>query len=91
MNLGDMALAVKEGNTSLSLSDSKVLVVRVFDALKADLAEGNASTIIGFGTFKPVTRTARTGRNPATGGAIQIPESNTVTFKVSKIFKDSLN
>jgi len=73
------------------LPQCKQIVSDVFDALKADLAEGNTTTIVGFGTFKPVTRTARTGRNPATGGAIQIPKSNTVTFKVSKVLKDSLN
>ena len=91
MNLAEIAKVVKEGNVTLSLSDSKVLVVRVFDALKADLADGRSTTIIGFGTFTPKERTARKGRNPATGAVIDIPASNTVTFKVSKVFKETLN
>ena len=40
--------------------------------------------LIGFGTFKPVTRKARTGRNPQTGEPIKIAASKSVGFKPSK-------
>jgi DNA-binding protein HU-beta len=35
-------------------------------------------------------RKARTGRNPATGQEMHIPESKTVTFRVGKALKDAV-
>lgn len=38
----------------------------------------------GFGTFKVVEKAARTARNPATGGMVEVPAKKVFTFKVSK-------
>lgn len=66
--------------------------VRAFiEELKLVLCKGNAVTIQGFGTIKPVHRNARKGHNPSTGEAINIPEHYTVTFSVARNFKDLLN
>ena len=66
--------------------------VRAFiEELKLVLCKGNAVTIQGFGTIKPVHRNARKGYNPSTGEAINIPEHYTVTFSVARNFKDLLN
>jgi nucleoid DNA-binding protein len=43
---------------------------------------GNVS-VRGFGTFKTKTRAARTGRNPQTGAALQIPAKDVLTFKAA--------
>lgn len=43
--------------------------------------------IIGFGTFETKKRPARTGRNPRTGEAMQIPASSVVSFKPSSSLK----
>lgn len=48
-------------------------------------------TLPGIGKLKPKTRAARTGRNPATGEEVQIPEKVTVTFKPAKPLIDALN
>ena len=48
------------------------------------LRAGKAVSITHFGTFKPVNRRARKGRNPRTGAEIDIPERTAVTFKASK-------
>ena len=45
---------------------------------------GEAVTLRGFGTFKMTERAARTGRNPQTGEAMEIPASKRVSFKPSK-------
>lgn len=37
--------------------------------------------LAGFGVFKPTLKKARTGRNPSTGAAIEIPEKKGVKFK----------
>ena len=44
--------------------------------------------ITGFGTFEASTGAARTGRNPATGETIEIPETKVPVFKAGKNFKD---
>lgn len=41
-------------------------------------------TIVGFGTFKKVTRAARKGRNPQTGAEMQIAAKEGLKFKASK-------
>ena len=46
--------------------------------------------LIGFGTFKPVTRKARTGRNPKTGASMKIKASKSVRFVTSSALKKSL-
>ena len=43
------------------------------------------------GTLTVRQRSARTGRNPQTGEALQIPAKKTVGLKVSKVLKDALN
>ena len=60
------------------------------DAIAASLRDGNSVSLVGFGSFKRVKRAARKGVNPATGASIKIKASKTLTFKVSKAFKDGL-
>ena len=56
----------------------------VTEALKTD----DKVQLMGFGTFEIKERPARTGRNPATGAAIEIPASKTPVFKPGKKFRD---
>ena len=55
------------------------------------LANGNEVNLVGFGNFKTSERKARTGRNPATGEAIQIPTKTAVSFIAGKGLKDAVN
>lgn len=63
----------------------------VLDAIVDGVANGDGVNIVGFGTFKPTERAARSGRNPATGEAITIPAATVPTFKAGKTFKDTVN
>ena len=47
-------------------------------------------TIVGFGSWERNVRSARKGRNPATGAEIDIPEKAVPVFKAGKLFKDSV-
>jgi nucleoid DNA-binding protein len=51
---------------------------------------GEKVSIVGFGNFERAIRAARTGRNPATGESLEIPEKATPTFKPGKVFKDTV-
>ena len=50
----------------------------------------NSFVLPGIGKLVLVTRKARTGRNPATGATIEIPEKKVVKFRVAKICKESV-
>ena len=47
-------------------------------------------TLPGLGKFVAGIRKARTGRNPATGETIQIPEKKVVKFRFAKSAKDNM-
>ena len=59
----------------------------VFEALTAAFEAEEKVQIMGFGTFEVRERPAHTGRNPATGEAIEIAASKTPVFKASKTLK----
>lgn len=56
----------------------------IIDAVKA----GDKVTLVGFGTFEPVTRAARKGRNPATGKEIDIAAKTSGKFSPGKRLKE---
>ncbi len=74
---------------------SKLAAERAVDALvgavKSSLRKGQPVTIVGFGTFYPGTRAARTGRNPKTGAAVEIPAARVPRFRAGKALKDAVN
>ena len=75
----------------LKKKDAEAAVNAVFTAFEDALAAGEKVQLIGFGTLEVKTKAARTGRNPATGEAIQIPESKTVKFSAGKALKEKVN
>ena len=74
---------------------TKTAAAEMIDAFLATvtnaLAKGDAVQLIGFGSFSTGARAARTGRNPRTGEALQLPASKTVKFTAGKAFKDVVN
>lgn len=58
----------------------------VTDALK----DGKKVQLIGFGTFETRERAGRTGRNPQTGKAIEIPASTVPAFKAGSKLKEAV-
>jgi DNA-binding protein HU-beta len=61
------------------------------EGITKSLKEKEGVTLIGFGTFSPVDREARKGRNPQTGKPIDIPAKTVVKFKVGKTLGDEVN
>ena len=61
------------------------------ETVKQALVEGDKVQIIGFGTFENRERSARTGRNPRTGEAIEIAASKLPSFKAGKALKEAVN
>ncbi|ANQ83671.1 hypothetical protein dqs_0595 [Azoarcus olearius] len=78
----------------------KATVRQVLDSqgvvIARHLASGDAYTerevtLPVLGKLKSSTRAARTGRNPKTGEAVQIPEKVTVRLSAGKALNDILN
>ncbi|MGQ7818804.1 HU family DNA-binding protein [Metapseudomonas furukawaii] len=55
------------------------------------LKKGGDVPLPGLGKLKAGQRAARTGRNPATGAAIDIPAKTIVKLTTSKALDDTLN
>jgi DNA-binding protein HU-beta len=63
----------------------------VLDVIVEALAAGDDVKITGFGGFEVKERAARTGRNPKTGEAVEIPASKYVAFSAGSSLKDKVN
>ena len=78
------ALATKTDVSKVAAGKSIDAIVAI---ITAQVAKGNDVTLIGFGTFKPSKRAARTGKNPKTGEALKIAATTVPTFKAGAAFK----
>lgn len=67
-----------------TVSDAADALKIVTASITEALANGEDVRIPGLGTFAVKAVAARTGRNPATGEAIDIPAKKKVTFKAAK-------
>ncbi len=72
-------------------SEVAKIVETVFDIIKETLQLEDKLLISGFGNFAVRDKRTRRGRNPRTGGTIQITRRRVLTFKPSTVLKDSLN
>lgn len=66
------------------------MVDALLQSLTDAMAAGEEVSITGFGKFSTSKRAARTGRNPATGATLQIPESTVPKFTPGKALKDAV-
>jgi DNA-binding protein HU-beta len=71
---------------------AKAQVEKMLDSLlntvMDEVKRGEKVTIPGFGAWSRTQRAARTGRNPRTGEAVQIPASKAAKFTVGAKFKE---
>ena len=83
-------IAITAEKAGMTKKDAEKAVSAALEAITAELAAGNRVQLAGFGIFETKTRQARTGRNPKTKEAIEIPASTSVAFKASKTLKDAV-
>lgn len=89
MNTSDLAdrLAADGG---LTKAQAKQSLDTLLLAMREALVLGHEVNLPGFGKFKVQDKPARTGRNPATGAAIEIAASKKVAFSAAKALKDAV-
>ena len=71
--------------------DLERIVTVVLDEIVGALKEGHRVELRGFGTFMAKERTARTGRNPLTGAAVEVAAKKAPAFKPGKEMREQLN
>ena len=77
--------------SGLSKKDAAVAVDAFLDTVEDALKRGSEVSFSGFGKFSVSARSAREGRNPATGDRIQIPASNVPRFTAGAGLKKAVN
>ena len=90
MNKTELVTAIAS-SANLTKANAAAALDAALNAIMDEVAAGNKVSILGFGTFEKRHREARTGRNPRTGEATEIPASDAPAFKAGKGFKDKVN
>ena len=82
----DALLTVVKEKTGVPKTELETLWEVFQETIGEELKAGGEITIAGVGKLKAITRAARTGRNPQTGEAIEIPAKRSVKLVVSSKF-----
>ena len=90
MNKGEFIEAIA-AKANLSKKDANTAVAAFQDVITESLKAGDKISLVGFGSFEAVHKSAKTGRNPITGETINIPAKVAPKFKAGKALKDALN
>ncbi len=90
MNKQELIAAVAK-ESGLSVKDATAAVNAYTTVVANALQSKEKVQLVGFGTFEVKERAARTGKNPATGAAIEIPASTAVSFKAGSALKAKVN
>ena len=91
MTKSELILRLAEANPHLYQRDIERIVSTIFDQIAGALARGDRVELRGFGAFSAKRRAARTGRNPRTGVAVQVPEKLVPYFKSGKGLRARIN
>ena len=89
MNKAELINAVAAA-ADVSKKDAEAVITASVETITAALKEGEKVQLVGFGSFEVKKRAARTGRNPKTKEAIEIPASSVPVFKAGKALKDAV-
>ena len=87
----ELLQALQADNPDLRPEEIEQVVSIFFDEIAKRLAEGGRVELRGFGAFSTREREARTGRNPRTGDAVEVPAKRVPYFKPGKEMRERLN
>lgn len=90
MNKGELIDSVS-AKTEYSKKSCDEIIKAMLETIQESLVNGESVSFIGFGTFSVGERSAREGKNPATGEKIKIPAAKVPKFKAGKALKDAVN
>ena len=89
MNKSELCAHVA-ARAGVSRMTADTVVSTAFSMIGEALARDETVAITGFGTFSTRARSARQGRNPATGESITVAASKTPAFKAGKSLREPI-
>jgi DNA-binding protein HU-beta len=90
MNRLDLVNVIAQTN-GISKAEAGRILATALEAIVQSVKKGNSVTLLGFGTFKQVTRPARIGFNPATQQRIKLPAAKLPKFTPGLAFKRTVD
>lgn len=90
MNKSELVSSVAE-KAGITKAQAAAAIDATVETVTEAMSSGDAVAIIGFGTFRVGERAARTGRNPRTGEAMEIPAAKVPKFTPGKALKEAVN
>lgn len=90
MNKSELIAAAADA-ADISKSDMGKALDAIVGTIRDAVASGDKVSVTDFGNFDHRENAARKGRNPQTGGEIDIAASKSPRFKPAKAFKDAVN
>ncbi|HQR83377.1 MAG: hypothetical protein B7Y05_05385 [Polynucleobacter sp. 24-46-87] len=90
MNKSELIARVAYG-ADISIEKADKVINAFTHYVMQAVASNREFCVAGLGTFSQVERSARVGRNPASGVIVNIPASNSVKFKAGTAFKRALD
>lgn len=90
MNRADLIEIIASKNDLTKVAAGNILDTFI-DTIQTAVKKGDSVTLVGFGSFKPVKRAARAGKNPSTGAALKIPAGTVPKFTAGSKFKDAVD
>jgi DNA-binding protein HU-beta len=89
VTLKHLAAAVA-GQQDMPPKQVNLILSTLVELMVDHLKQGDRLRIGGLGVLEVKSRPARTGRNPATGAAIQIQASKKIAFRAAKELKEAV-
>ena len=90
MNKGDLIDKIS-ASTGISKTSAAAAIDVLVASVTAALKKGDRVTLVGFGTFSVLQRKARNGRNPQTGGVLNIAARRVAKFTPGVELKKHVN
>jgi integration host factor subunit beta len=75
----------------LVTKDAELAVKTILEVMAKSLSQGERIEIRGFGSFSLNYRPPRVGRNPKTGGKVNVPEKYVPHFKAGKELRERVD
>tara|TARA_B100000315_G_C14341452_1_gene479788 strand:+ start:489 stop:767 length:279 start_codon:yes stop_codon:yes gene_type:complete len=91
MTKSELIARLAEANPHLYQRDVERIVTTIFEEITSALARGDRVELRGFGAFSVKERSARVGRNPRTGQAVNVASKYIPYFKTGKQLREKLN
>ena len=89
MNKSDLTAQVAK-TTGMTHEQAGKAINAIMATIQETLVAGEQVTLVGFGSFSVSEKPARTGRNPRTGDAMQIPATRLPHFKAGQTLKNAV-